>query len=103
MSDTVDPSESGDVANARGARRSVDELDRDLRDGSNPTGTRRWLFERAAVGAAGAAAASAVIPAGDALASRRDDPIDEWGVFASTTEALTVTILTELVRRASLN
>jgi hypothetical protein len=29
--------------------------------------------------------------------------VDEWGVFASTTEALTVTILTELVRRASLN
>jgi hypothetical protein len=31
------------------------------------------------------------------------DSIDEWGVFASTTEALTVTILTELLRRASLN
>jgi hypothetical protein len=31
------------------------------------------------------------------------DSIDEWGEFASTTEALTVTILTELVRRASLN
>jgi hypothetical protein len=103
MSDRVDPSESGDVADDRGARLSVDELDRDLRDGSNPTGTRRWLFERAAVGAAGAAAASAVIPAGDALASTRDDSIDEWGVFASTTEALTVTVLTELVRRASLN
>jgi hypothetical protein len=28
------------------------------------------------------------------------DTIDEWGVFASTTEALTLTILTELVRRA---
>ena len=29
------------------------------------------------------------------------DTIDEWGVFASTTEALTVTILTELARRTS--
>ena len=29
------------------------------------------------------------------------DTIDECGVFASTTEALTLTILTELVRRAS--
>src|SRR5436305_7936398 len=28
------------------------------------------------------------------------DTIDEWGVFASTTEALTLTILTELLRRA---
>src|SRR3954451_18325495 len=28
------------------------------------------------------------------------DTIEEWGVFASTTEALTLTILTELVRRA---
>ena len=27
------------------------------------------------------------------------DTIDEWGVFASTTEALTLTILTELLRR----
>src|SRR5436305_13879774 len=27
------------------------------------------------------------------------DTIDEWGAFASTTEALTLTILTELLRR----
>jgi hypothetical protein len=78
-------------------------FDRALRDGTS-TGTRRWLLERATVGAAGVAAASAVIPAGDALAhERRHDSIDEWGAFASTTEALTVTILTELLRRASLN
>jgi hypothetical protein len=83
--------------------RAVDELDRALRDASTPTGTRRWLLERVAVGAAGVAVASAVIPGGDALARTRRGPIDEWGVFASTTEALTVTILTELVRRASLN
>jgi hypothetical protein len=79
-------------------------IDRALRDASAPSGTRRWLLERATVGAAGVAAASAVIPAGDALAhERRHDSIREWGAFASTTEALTITILTELLRRASLN
>lgn len=61
-----------------------------------PTGTRRWLLERAAVGAAGITAAGAVVPAGEALAdadheAKPRDSIDEWGVFASTTEALTVT------------
>jgi hypothetical protein len=70
--------------------------------------SRRAFLGRAAVGAAGVMAASALIPAGDALAdvqrdSKPHDSIDEWGVFASTTEALTVTILTELLRRASLN
>src|SRR5262245_11464886 len=69
---------------------------------------RRAFLERAAVAATGVTAASALIPAGDALAdaqrdSKPHDSIDEWGVFASTTEALTVTILTELLRRASLN
>ena len=49
------------------------------------------------MGAAGAAAASAAIGPGEALASSHRDSINEWGVFASTTEALTVTILTELV------
>lgn len=46
-------------------------------------------------------------PAAPGAASRVDSPegaphdtIDEWGVFASTTEALSLTILTELVRRA---
>jgi hypothetical protein len=34
--------------------------------------------------------------------SPRDASVDEWGVFASTCEALTLTLLTELVRRASL-
>jgi hypothetical protein len=79
-------------------------IDRALRDASAPSGTRRWLLERATVGAGGVAAASAVIPAGDALAhERRHDSIREWDAFASTTEALTITILTELLRRASLN
>jgi hypothetical protein len=87
---------------------SAEALSRALRDASAPKGTRRWLLERAAVGAAGITAASALVPAGDALAyahhdSKPDDSINEWGAFASTTEALTVTILTELLRRASLN
>jgi hypothetical protein len=49
---------------------------------------------------------AAVNKQGDVLAhddSKPHDSIDEWGVFASTTEALTVTILSELLRRASLN
>ena len=86
----------------------ADALNRALRDASTPKGTRRWLLERAALGAAGITAASMIVPAGEALAdahhdSKPHDSIDEWGAFASTTEALTVTILTELVRRASLN
>jgi hypothetical protein len=84
-----------------GAGRTVDTLDRALRDASTPTRTRRWLLERAAMGAAGVAAASAVVPAGEALARSHRDSINEWGVFASTTEALTVTITGELVRRTS--
>jgi hypothetical protein len=84
-----------------GAAGTVDTLDRALRDASTPTSTRRWLLERAAMGAAGVAAASAVIPGGQALARSHHDSINEWGVFASTTEALTVTITAELVRRTS--
>ena len=83
------------------AGRTVDTLDRALRDASTPTRTRRWLLERAAMGAAGVAAVSAVIPAGQALARSHRDSINEWGAFASTTEALTVTITSELVRRTS--
>jgi hypothetical protein len=87
---------------------SAKVLDRAVREASTPKRTRRWLLERAALGAAGIAAAGAVLPAGDALASadhdaKPHDSVHEWGVFASTTEALTVTILTELLRRASLN
>src|SRR5262245_9469292 len=33
----------------------------------------------------------------------RPEAVDEWGEFASTTEALTVTLLTEVLRRASLD
>jgi hypothetical protein len=85
------------------AERSVDVLDRSLREASTSTRTRRWLLERAAMGAAGLAAATAAIPSGDALARSRHDSVREFGVFASTTEALTVTILTELVRRTRLH
>lgn len=69
------------------------------------------LLRRAAVGAAaGVAAASAGIFASSALADDRphdpsngDGSIDDWGVFTATTEALTVTILDELLRRTSLH
>src|SRR6266516_4585758 len=87
---------------------SSSSLDRVLGDASTPTGMRRWLLQRAVVGAAGVAAASAGILASSALADDRphgpsngDGSIDDWGVFASTTEALTVTILAELLRRTS--
>ena len=89
---------------------SIEVLDRVLRDTSAPTGARRRLLQRAAVGAAGVAAASAGILASSALADDRphgpsngDGSIDDWGVFTSTTEALTVTILDELLRRTSLH
>jgi hypothetical protein len=89
---------------------SLDLLDRVLGDASTPTGMRRWLLQRAAVGTVGVAAASAGIFAASALADDRphgpsdgDGSIDDWGVFTSTTEALTVTILTELLRRTSLH
>jgi hypothetical protein len=86
---------------------SIEVLDRVLRDTSAPTGARRRLLQRAAAGVAGVAAASAGVLASSALADDRphgngDGAIDDWGVFASTTEALTVTILDELLRRASL-
>lgn len=88
----------------------VDRLDGALRAAGMPGGTRRWLLERAAAGAAGVAAGAALVP-GSALAS--DQPsgpaytgvraIREFGTVAVTTEALTVTLLTELLRRVSVN
>ena len=73
-----------------------------------PTGSRRRLLPRAAVGAFGLIAASALFAGDGAPATAVGDPmhrdsVDEWGAFASTTEALTVTLLTELLRRASQN
>lgn len=76
-----------------------------LRKAGSPRGTRRWLLERTAVGAAGVAAGGALDPAGAALAKggRRYSSISAFGTVAVTTEALTVTLLTEVLRRANLN
>jgi hypothetical protein len=86
---------------------AVDAISRALRDADTSKRTRRWFLERTALGAVGIAAAGAVVGARDARADayheRNTDSLKEWGVFASTTEALTVTILTELVRRAGVN
>lgn len=82
---------------------TVDALDRALRDASVSTHTRRGLLERAAIGAAGVTVGGAVAPATDAMAFGGHDSIQQFGVFASTTEALTVTLLTELLRRVSLH
>jgi hypothetical protein len=79
----------------------LEVLDRVLSEASTRTRTRRWLLERAAVGAAGVGAAT-IIPA-SALAGKSHDSTHDVGVFTSTTEALTVTILTELLRRTSLH
>ena len=87
---------------------AVDVINRALRDASTSQRTRRWLLERTALGAIGIAAAGGVVRAGEARADVNNEPnppdsVEKWGVFASTTEALTVTILTELVRRAGVN
>ncbi len=82
---------------------SVDTLDRALRDSSTPGHTRRWLLERAAIGAAGVGAAGLALPVADAFAHDGHESIGQFGRFASTTEALTVTLLTELLRRVNLH
>jgi hypothetical protein len=87
---------------------AVDAISRALRDASTSKCTRRWLLERTALGAVGIPAAGAVVRAGNARADAHHEPdtpdsVKEWGAFASTTEALTVTLLTELVRRAGVN
>lgn len=81
----------------------LDIIDHASRDASLPTHTRRGLLERAAVGAAGVAVGGLAAPASDALAASGDGSIRQWGVFAATTEALTVTLLPELLRRVSLH
>ena len=87
---------------------AVDAIRRALRDASTSKHTRRWFLERTALGAVGIAVPGAVVRAGNARADAQHEPnppdsVEEWGGFASTTEALTVTILTELVRRAGVN
>jgi len=85
-------------------------VDRALRDSGADAGTRRWLLERAAVGAAGVAAGAALGPAAQALATPANRSrnasaasIHSFGTVAVTTEALTVTLLTELLRRVNLS
>ena len=81
----------------------VAKLEDALRRAGSPRGTRRWLLERAAVGAGGVAAGGALDPAGAALAADGHSSIKAFGTVAVTTEALTVTLLTEVLRRANLN
>jgi hypothetical protein len=78
-------------------------LDRVLGDTFTRSGTRRWLLQRAAVGAAAVAGATIIPTSASALAEKPDDSPRRVGEFTSTTEALTVTILTELLRRTSLH
>ena len=82
---------------------TVQTLDRALQKAGTPRGTRRWLLERAGVGAAGVAAGGALDPVSGALAFGGRSSIAEFGTVAVTTEALTVTLLTELLRRVNLN
>ncbi len=82
---------------------SLTVLDGALRDASTPTRTRRWLLERAGLGAAGVTIGALAAPASDALAAGGRDSIQQFGAFASTTEALTVTLLTELLRRVGMH
>jgi len=77
----------------------LDIFDHVLRDASLPAHTRRGLLERIAVGAAGFAIGGLTAPASDAFAMGSGGSVDEWGVFAATTEAFTVTLLPELLRR----
>ena len=81
----------------------VAKLDDALRKAGSRRGTRRWLLERAAVGAAGVTAGGALDPAGAAVAKGGQSSIRAFGTVAVTTEALTVTLLTEVLRRANLN
>jgi hypothetical protein len=85
--------------------RDVDVLDRTLRDVDTPTRTRRWLLQRAAAGAAVVTAAGALEPAATALAQAPGSAasIRAFGTVAVTTEALTVTLATELLRRINLH
>lgn len=81
----------------------LDIFNRALRDASLSTHTRRGLLERVAVGAAGVTLGGLAAPASDAFAARSGGSVQEWGVFAATTEAFTVTLLPELLRRVALH
>lgn len=81
----------------------VHVLEQALRDSDTPRHTRRSLLERAAIGAAGVAAGATLAPVGEALASNGSNSIQSFGTVAVTTESLTVTLLTELLRRVNAN
>lgn len=78
---------------------TVQTLDDALRGAEVTERTRRWLLERAAVGAAGVAAGAALGPVSSAAASVGDSSLRAFGRVAVTTEALTVVLLSELLRR----
>ena len=84
---------------------AVQAVDRALRDAGTRGRTRRWLLERAAAGVAGVAGVVAFAPAADAATSGGGGggAIGEFGTVAVTTEALTVTLLSELLRRVNAN
>lgn len=82
---------------------TADTLEHGLKKLGTPTGTRRWLLERAAIGTAGVAAFGALDPVPAALASGDRIGVNTFGRVAVTTEALTVTLLTELLRRVNKN
>jgi len=86
-----------------GSDSDVSVLEHALRDASTPGRTRRGLLERAAAGAAGAAVGGSLlgVDSAAAAASPRGDSVGAFGRFAATSEALTVTLLTELLRRVS--
>jgi hypothetical protein len=85
--------------------KTMQTLDHALREAGTGTGTRRWLLERAAAGTAGAVGIGAVGALGPiAVADARaggSPSILRFGTVAVTTEALTVTLLTELLRRVN--
>jgi hypothetical protein len=81
-------------------------LESALRDASVPTHTRRSLLGRAGAGAAGVALGSLAMSPSSAVANSElsgghIEPVQRFGTWAATSEALTVTLLTELLRRVA--
>ncbi len=79
----------------------VGRLERALVRAGSSRGTRRWMLERAALGAAGVGAAGALSPGVAAARPSRRGSVSAFGTVAVTTEALTVTLLAELLRRVN--
>jgi hypothetical protein len=94
-------SNPGGIAVSVSHSSSASALERALRDASAPKRTRRWLLERAAAGGAAAAVGGSLLAVDDASARPAGDSVGQFGEFAATSEALTVTLLTELLRRVS--